>query len=391
MKRTIYVVVQILLVVVGIAIAHHYHAGIVLAMAGSVPLDRLVGQPPILTFAANQQQVSQIDRTGLFDFLKLNLSFTATNAGYSTQPTAVGSNGYEQVLNLIQNITLTATGNAAGATTDTLINTDFLTLGVFQYYYSNGCLPGTPFATFTNAAQNVSAVVKAFFIDPRSNKSTMTRLDARLLSQLQLYVNWRDSTSYAAGGVAGTTTISNGQVVLSVREWQNVPQIIRPWMRISDRKTQIVSQQNALQIQGVPIGNVIRRELIQGIVPAVTGYNYGWSSAAAFASTGQAQGPMYQLLINNSTKVLNESFADLLADNPQLLQITQNAWGTLNGAIPGWYIYEPARQKLVSQSLPMWGINRADNYVDVAAPGSFGSYVKITDQEIVGATAATLA
>jgi hypothetical protein len=359
-------------------------------MAGSVPLDRLVGQPPILNFAANQQQVSQIDRTGLYDFLKLNLSFTATNAGYSTQPTAVGSNGYEQVLNMIQSVVLTATGNAAGATTDTMINTDLVTLAVYQYYYSGGTLPGTPFATFANSAQNVSAIVKANFIDPWSNKPTMTRLDSRLLSQLNLTVGWRDSTSYASGGVAGTTTVTNGQVVLSVREWQNVPQVIRPWLRISDRKVQIVAQQNAQIVQGVPIGNVIRRELIQGIVPLVTGYNYGWSSAAAFGSTGQAQGPMFQLQINNSTKVLNESFADILADNPQLLQITQNAWGTLNGAIPGWYVYEPARQKKVSQSLPMWGVNRADNFVDVAAPGSFGSYLKISDIEMVGATEQTL-
>lgn len=64
-------------------------------MAGSVPLDRLVGQPPVLTYAPNQQQVSQIDRTGLYDFLKLNLSFQAVYAAYSTPPTMVGANGYE--------------------------------------------------------------------------------------------------------------------------------------------------------------------------------------------------------------------------------------------------------------------------------------------------------
>ena len=61
-------------------------------------------------------------------------------------------------------------------------------------------------------------------------------------------------------------------------------------------------------------------------------------------------------------------------------------WGTLSGAIPGWYVYEPARQKKVSQSLPMWGVNRADNYVDVSGPGPNGSYLKITDVELVGAT-----
>lgn len=355
-------------------------------MAGSIPLDRLVGQPNVLNFAANQQQNSQIDRTGLYDFLKLNTSFTATNAAYTTQPTPVGSNGYEQVLNIIQNVNLVATGNSAGATTDTIIYTDLVTLGVYQYYYSGGAIPGTPFAAFANSAQNVSAVVKCFFIDPWSNKSTLTRLDTRLLSQLQLAITWRDSTSYAAGGVAGTTTITNGQCVLSVREWQNVAQRLRPWLRTSDRKQQIISQQNALQVPSVPIGNVVRRELIQGIVPLVTGYNYGWSSANAFGSTGQSQGPMFQLQINNSTKVLNESFADLLADDAQLFNITNNLWGTLNGAIPGWFIYEPARQKKLSQSLPMWGVQRADNYVDVAAPGSFGSYIKVTDIEVIGAT-----
>jgi hypothetical protein len=363
-------------------------------MAGSVPLDRLVGQPPVLPFAANQQQVSQIDRTGLYDFIKLNVSYTATFAAYTVPPALVGSNGFEAALNIIQNITLTATGNAAGSTTDTMINTDLQTLGVYQYYYSHGTIPGLPVATPANGSQGVAAIVKAFFVDPWSNKGTMTRLDSRLLSQLNLSISWRDQTAIATGGTGGTTSITNSvlpaQCVLSVREWQNVPQTIRPWLRTSDRKVQIVSQQNALQVQGVPIGNVIRRELLQGIQPAAPGYNYGWTFPAVFGSTGQAQGPMFQLLINNSTKVLNESLLDLVGDNPQLLGITTTPWGTNNGAIPGWYVYEPARQMKVSQSLPMWGVNRADNYVDVSGPGPNGSYLKITDIELVGATPQTL-
>jgi hypothetical protein len=362
-------------------------------MAGSVPLDRLVGQPPIINYAANQQQISQIDRTGLYDFLKLNLSYTATLASWSTPPTLVGSHPWESTLNLIQNVTLTATGNAAGSTTDTMVNTDLLTLAVYQYYYSGGAVPGgTPLVTLANGVQNVVAVAKIFFIDPWSNKGTMTRLDSRLLSQCNLSISWRDPSSFSTGGTGGTTTISNGQVVLSVREWQNVPQVVRPWLRMSDRKVQIVSQQNALQVQGVPIGNVIRREFLQGIVPAASGYNYGWSSAAAFGSTGQAQGPMFQMLINNSIKVLNESLANIAADNTQLLNLVNgnSTWGSLAGAIPGWYVYEPARQRKVSQSLPMWGVNRADNYIDVAPPGGNGSYLKITDLELVGATQQTL-
>jgi hypothetical protein len=360
-------------------------------MAGSVPLDRLIGQPPVLNYAANQQTISQIDRTGLYDFLKLNLSYSVTYAAYSTPPSSVGSSAWESTLNLIQNVTLTATGNAAGSTTDTMVNTDFWTLAVYQYYYSGAALPGgTPLGTPANGTQSTAAAAKIFFIDPWSNKGTMTRLDARLLSQLNLSVSWRDPSSFSTGGVAGTTTLSAAQVVLSVREWQNVPQIIRPWLRMSDRKQQIIAQQNAQQVQAVPIGNVIRREMLQGIVPAVTGYNYGWTSAAAFGSTGQAQGPMFQLLLNNSIKVLNQSLANLVADNIQLLNLVGNALGTAGGAIPGWYVYEPARQKKVSQSLPMWGINRADNYIDVAPPGAFGSYLKITDLELVGATQATL-
>jgi hypothetical protein len=38
----------------------------------------------------------------------------------------------------------------------------------------------------------------------------------------------------------------------------------------------------------------------------------------------------------------------------------------------------------------MWGVNRADNYIDVAGPGPNGSYLKITDIELVGATPQTL-
>jgi hypothetical protein len=352
----------------------------------------LIGQPPVLNYAANQQSISQIDRTGLYDFIKLNLSYTANYKGYTTLPTLVGNSGWESTLNLIQNVTLTATGNAAGSTTDTLVNTDFLTLAVYQYYYSGGSQPGgNTLVTPAAGAQSVQGAAKIFFIDPWSNKGTMTRLDARLLSQLNLSVSWRDPSSFSTGGAGGTTTVTSGMVVLSVREWQNVPQLVRPWLRMSDRKVQIVSQQNALQVQGVPIGNVIRRELLQGIVPQAAGYNYGWTSPAAFGSTGQAQGPMMQLLINNSIKVLNQSLNNLSEDNIQLFQLPpQPQFGSTGGNLNGWFVYEPARQKKVSQSLPMWGVNRADNYIDVAAPGGNGSYLKMTDLELVGATQATL-
>ena len=114
-----------------------------------------------------------------------------------------------------------------------MINTDFVTLGVYQYYYSNGALPGLPLSTPANGSQSATAIVKAFFVDPWCNKGTMTRLDSRLLSQLNLSVSWRDATAIATGGTGGTTTLNNAQVVLSVREWQNVPQTIRPWLRTS--------------------------------------------------------------------------------------------------------------------------------------------------------------
>lgn len=356
-------------------------------MAGSIPLDRLIGQPNILAYQANQQTLSQIDRTGLYDFLKLNYSATFTLAGYTTLPVMVGSNAQEQANNMIQNVTLTATGNAAGAASDTICNTDFWTLAAYQAMYS-GTVNATVSSagTIANAAFNVASTTKIPFVDPWSNKPTMTRLDARLLSTLNLSISWRDATSFVSGGVAGTTAVSNAQCVISVREWQNTAQIGRPWMRLQDRKQTITAQQNALLVQGVPIGNVIRRQLLQGIVPQVTGYNYGWTSTAAFGSTGQAQGPMNALIINNSTQILNESLANLTADNAQLLNLPSAFWGAL-----GWFVYEPARQKKTSQSIPMWGINRADNKIDVAAPGSFGSYLKYTDIEIVGATPAQLA
>jgi len=355
-------------------------------MAGSVPLDHLIGQPNVLTYAPNQQQISLIDRTGLYDYLQMSLSYTATLAGYTTQPTMVGSNTYEAVLNMIQNVTLTATANSSGATSDTLVNTDLLTLAVYQYYYSGGFLPGTPFSTFSNGAFNVSAAVKINFMDPWSTKGGLTRLDARLLSTLQLSMTWRDATSFAAGGTAGTATVSNAQVVLTVREWQNIRERIRPYVRLQDRKAPITNQQNALQVQGVPVGQVLRRELLQGIVPQVSGYNYGWSSEAAFGSTGQLQGPMWKLLSNNSVPLLNTSLASIVADNPQLLKLPLNAWGTLAGAIPGWQIYEPSRNKSVANSIPMWGVQRADDYIDVASPGTYGSYYKFTDIELVGMT-----
>jgi hypothetical protein len=321
----------------------------------------------------------------------MSLSYTATLAGYTTQPTPVGSNTYEQVLNLIQSVSLTATANSAGATSDQLVSTDLLTLAVYQYYYGKGTTPITPFSTFSNAAFNVAAAVKINFMDPWSNVGGLTRLDARLLSTLQLSIGFRDATSIAAGGVAGTTTISNGQVVLTVREWQNVSERIRPYLKFTQRTAPITNQTNGLDVTGVPIGNVLRRELLQGIVPAVSGYNYGWSSAAAFGSTGQAQGPMWRLNTNNSVNLLNVPLAALITDNPQLLDIAINAWGTAGGAIPGWYVYEPARNKSFGNSIPMWGIQKADDYIDVAAPGTYGSYYKFTDVELVGVTPQLLA
>jgi hypothetical protein len=47
-------------------------------MAGSIPLDRLVGQPNILNYVPNQQQISQIDRTGLYYFLQLECTSSSS-------------------------------------------------------------------------------------------------------------------------------------------------------------------------------------------------------------------------------------------------------------------------------------------------------------------------
>jgi hypothetical protein len=303
----------------------------------------------------------------------------------------VGSSTQEAFWNLIQSVNLTATANAAGATSDNLCNTDAFTLAVYQYLYSKGLVSSNAQQVLgtSNGAYPVTGGVKINFLDPWSNVPTLTRLDARLLANLQLSIGFRDQTAIVAGGVAGTATLTNAQVVLTVREWQNVPEVIRPYLKISNRQAPIVNQTNALDVQGIPTGNLLRRELLQGIVPAVAGYNYGWSSPAAFGATGQAQGPMWGIKTNNSVQLVNTPLNANVLDLLQLLGVAASgAPQTAGGITYGWYGYEPARNKAFSASIPMWGVQKADDYIDVAAPGTYGSYYRFTDFEIVGATPA---
>ncbi len=99
------------------------------------------------------------------------------------------------------------------------------------------------------------------------------------------------------------------------------------------------------------------------------------SSRHVFGATGKPEGPHITLVLNNATTKLDQVYQQLRADNKLLFGVE---------TIPaGYAIYEPARNRKLASSIPMAGVQNADNFIDVNWTSGSTNTIQITDEEIV--------
>ncbi len=338
-----------------------------------VAVDRIVGNPLVINFAPNANVQQQLQDNYAMEFIASRLTGILTLAGYSAAPAKY----VESLENLISSFQLQATGNSAGATTDQLTNVDAPVLA-FKTRIMEGTQPTRTDVGTANGTYAFESNWKNYFVDPRSNASRLTTLFTSMLSSLTLALQFRDQTAMVYGGTGGTATLSGVQVTNQTREYLGLtPPAPSPYVKLSQRTFNILQQQNAYDCNRVPVGNVLRRQYFKGIVGPV---NFADPSDSAFAATGQPEGPHVQLSLNNATTKLNQVYQQLRADNKTLFAVE---------VMPtGYAVYEPARNRKLASSVPMQNVANADNYIDVGFTSGSINTIQITDEEIVGLTAA---
>ena len=336
-------------------------------------IDRLIGNPSVVNFAAGQPVQQHLQDSYAMDHLAFRLTGQLVLASYSAAPTKF----VESIENLIQSLGLSATGNGPGATTDQITNTDFA-FHAFKTRMMEGTAATRTDVGTANGTYLFETNAKHYFVDPRSNASGLTRLFTSLLSSLTATYQFRDASAMVTGGTGGTATLSNVQLTVQSREYLGVsaPKP-SPYTKLSQRTFNILQSANAFRCDRVPVANVLRRQYFKGMVGANA---YSDPSDAIFGATGKPEGPHVTLKINNATDKLDQVYQQLRADDKLLFGVE---------SIPaGYAIYEPARNRKLASSIPMAGVANADNYIDVAFTGGSTNTIQITDEEIVKLSAA---
>jgi hypothetical protein len=331
-------------------------------------VDRLIGNPTVVNFAAGSNVQQQLQDNYAMEHLAFRLTGTLTLAGYSAAPTKL----VESTENLIQFLQLTATGNSAGATTDQLINVDAALLA-FKTRLMEGTAPTRVDVATANGAYAFETNFKHHFIDPRSDASALTMLYTSMLSSLTAAYQFRDATAMVTGGTGGTATLTGVQITVQSREYLGrMAPSPSPYVKLSQRKFNIVQSQNGFDCDRVPVSNILRREYFKGMLGA---NNYSDPSDTIFGATGKPEGPHLTLQINNATTKLDQVYQQIRNDNKTLFGVE---------TIPaGYAVYEPARSRKLRSSIPMVGVGRADNYIDVNFTGGSTNTIQITDEELV--------
>jgi hypothetical protein len=340
---------------------------------GILAVDRLIGNPSVVNFAAGQPVQQQLQDSYAMEHLAMRLTGQLVLDSYSTPPAKLA----ESIENLIQSLGLSATGSGPGATTDQLTNTDFA-----FHYFKTRMMEGTPPTRIDVGTANGTYLfetnAKHYFVDPRSNASRLSTLFTALLSSLTATYQFRDATAVVTGGVAGTATLSNVQLIVQSREYLGLtPPSPSPYVKLSQRIFNVIQSQNGLDCNRVPTGNVLRRQYFKGLLGA---NSYSDPSDTVFGATGKPEGPHITLSINNATTKLDQVYQAIRVDNKLLFGVE---------TIPaGYAIYEPARNRKLGSSIPMAGVANADNYIDVNYTGGSVNTIQITDEEIVKLSAA---
>jgi hypothetical protein len=331
-------------------------------------VDRLVGNPSVVNFAAGQPVQQQLQDNYAMEHLQFRLTGQLVLASYSAAPTKL----VESIENLIASLNLQATGSGPGATTDLLANTDF----AFHYFKTRmmeGTAPTRTDVGTANGTYLFETNAKHYFVDPRSNAARLTTLFTSLLSSLTATYQFRDQTAMVTGGTGGTATLSNVQLTVQSREYLGLtPPNPSPYVKLSQRTFNIVQSANGFDCNRVPTANVLRRQYFKGMLGA---NNYSDPSDSVFGATGKPEGPHITLQLNNATTKLDQVYQQIRADNKMLFGVE---------TIPaGYAIYEPARNRKLASSIPMQGVANADNFIDVNYTGGSVNTIQITDEEIV--------
>jgi len=331
-------------------------------------VDRLIGNPTVVNFAANANVQQQLQDNYAMEFLAMRLTGTLTLASYSAAPAKL----VESIENLIQTLGLQSTGNGPGATTDQLINVDAALL-FFKTQIMEGTKPTRTDVGTANGAYAFETNFKHYFIDPRSNASRLTTLFTNLLSSLTAQYQFRDQTAMVTGGTGGTAVLSGVQLTVQSREYLGLkPPSPSPYVKLSQRLFNITQSQNAFDCNRVPVGNTLRRQYFKGMLGA---NNFSDPSDTVFGATGKPEGPHITLSLNNATTKLDQVYQQLRADNKLLFGVE---------TIPtGYAVYEPARTRRLDHSIPMLGVGNADNFIDVNYTGGSTNTIVITDEELV--------
>ena len=335
-------------------------------------VDQLIGNPTVVPFAVNSNVQQQLQNNYSMDFLQVRLTGTLTLASYSAAPAKF----VESIENLIASLNLNATGSSAGAVTDQITSCDAALL-YFKTRLMEGTAPTRTDVGTANGAYAFETNFKHYFNDPRSNASALTRLFTNLLSSLTLAYQFRDQTAMVSGGTGGTAVLSGTQITVQARQYIGLtPPNPSPYTKLSQRTFAIAAAQNGFDANRVPVGNIIRRQYFKGMLGAT---NYADPSDSIFGATGKPEGPHVTLVLNQATKLLDQVYPQMRADNKQLFGVE---------VIPsGYAVYEPARNRKLASSIPMQGVGLADNYIDVAYTGGSINTLQITDEELVKVSA----
>jgi hypothetical protein len=338
-----------------------------------VTVDQLIGNPNVAIFAANSNVQQQLQDNYAQEHLSFRLTGNLTLAGYTAAPAKL----VESLENLISSLQITATGKGAGATTDQVCSVDAAFLA-FKTRIMEGTAPTRTDVGTANGTYAFESNFKKYFVDPRSNRGGLTVLYTALLSTLTASYQFRDSTALVTGGTGGTATLSGVQITVQSREYLGLPlQTPSPYVKETQRLFNITQSQNLYRAQNVPVGNILRRQTIKGMLGA---NNYSDPSDSLFGATGKLEGPHVQLVINNQTKLLDMVYQQMRADDKTLFSLE---------SIPAGYVqYEPARNARLNQSIPLGNVAVADNYLDLNYTAGSTNSIQITDEQIVGMSSA---
>ena len=340
---------------------------------GVLAVDSIVGNPTVVGVAPNATVQQQLQNNYAMEHLHFRMTGTLTLASYTANPAKY----VESLENLISSIQLQATGNTANATSNQLCNVDAAFLA-FKTRLMEGTAPFRTDVGTSNGAYAFETNFKRYFVDPRSNRGSLFRLFTSYLSSLNATYYFRDPSAMVYGGTGGTATMSGVQITVQARQYLGLnPPNPSPWVRETQRTTSITQQTNGLDLNRVPVGNILRRQYFKGMVGAVP---YADPSDAIFAATGKPEGPHVALRLNNTITVLDQVYAQMRADDKTLFGIE---------ALPtGYAVFEPARNGALVNSIPMGNVANADNLIDVGYTAGSINTLQVTDEELMRVSSA---